>query len=127
MAHFVRKPNCCGQFIGQLFGRIAAGSGSPYYQILCGQCQAGARGTEVEVDFDDGGTIRGVTRDQLEAFRTQHLSNWSIHYVRQPEVTPESAAQPETVAGVTGYVDDMRLVGPMQVALQAVEQELRAV
>lgn len=82
MAKIVKAPDCCGRFLGQLFGRIAAGCGEAYFNgYFCDKCHEGVAGTEVAVDFSDGEPIRDMTEEVLRQFKATHARAWWVTIV----------------------------------------------
>ena len=108
MGTIVMAPKCCGRYLGQLFGRIAAGNAESYFKgYFCDKCHKGVAGTEVKVDFSDGKPIRDMTEAMLLRFRATHAKEWWVTLVR-------SGSNESTLIR-----DRVPLEGAMQTALKA--------
>lgn len=108
MGTIVMAPACCGRYLGQLFGRIAAGNAMSYFNgYFCDNCRKGIAGTEVRVDFSDGEPIRGMSEVMLLQFRATHAQSWWLTIVQ------------DTGSKSTLIRDSVPLESALQVALKA--------
>ncbi len=110
MAKIVKAPDCCSRFLGQLFGRIATGDAKTYFNgYICDECRKGVAGKEVEIDFSDGESYRGMTEMMLMQFKANYAPTW---YIR---------VKIGRKGDLSGVVHDATpLEGAMQVALKEV-------
>ncbi len=114
MGTIVMAPACCGRYLGQLFGRIAAGNASSYFQgYFCDKCREGVAGTEVKVDFSDGKPLREMSEVMLLQFRATYAPSWWITIIDGGK------------RGSTFIRDRVRLEGAMQTALRTTLKQSR--